>query len=290
MIKYLQLFRINNWIKNLLVLSPLLFSFNIFHLNEVINTIVAFVAFCFISSSIYIFNDISDIEKDKVHPRKKYRPLPSGNISRKKAIILALILFFASFAVSFYISIIFLLVILTYFLLNTLYNYQLKKYPIIEAFTISINFLLRILAGSVAIQVIPTEWIMFVTFFLATMLTFIKRKSELMILDEKSVEHRKVLKYYTIQGLNQLIFISAALTLAGYVLYTISHPMFVYEKINWLFYSFIFVAFGIFRFIHISESNEFDKEGDPTTLLLKDKYLQVTVVLWSIYLIWVMYF
>lgn len=290
MSNFFQLLRINNWIKNLLVLAPLIFSLNIFHITKVIQSLEAFAAFCLISSAIYIFNDILDIEKDKIHPRKKYRPLASGKISILRAFIIALVLTALSLSVSWFLSFNFTLVIFSYLVLNSLYNIKLKTVPLIEAFIIAINFLIRIIAGSVAISVIPTEWIVFVTFFLATMLTFIKRKSEIKVLESKSGEHRSVLKHYNLQTINQLIFISATLTLAGYVLYTINHPLFQNETINWLFYSFIFVAFGLFRFILISDSEQLEKEGDPTILILKDRYLQLTILLWILYVIWAIYF
>ena len=191
--------------------------------------------------------------------------------------------------VSFLLPVAFRLTLLSYFVLNLAYNFGLKNVNLIESVTLAINFVMRVLAGCYAIAVVPSHWILVITFFLALFLTLIKRKSELKILQEKAILHRKVLKNYTIDLLNKLIYICATITLTAYMLYTFDTKVMSIFGTDKLIYSTIFVVIGIFRFIQLSENNEYNDEGDPTTLLLKDIFSQIIFGLWVAYIILIIY-
>ncbi len=276
--------RIKQWIKNLLIFAPLLFSFNLFNKSDLLNSIYTFFSYSFLASFVYIINDIKDIEADKMHPVKKNRPLASGKISVINGYILAL----GCLVVAIILSLIIhktglYLILLGYLTLNIFYAYILKHISIVDCISIAIGFELRIVAGCVAIGVVASDFIMVVTFFLALLLAFIKRKGEIQALSENSSKHRKVLSYYTVALLDKFIFASATLTIIGYLFYTIDDNILKLVGNDYLKYSIVFVVYGIFRFIQLSDIDIYEKEGDPTTLIYKDRAIQLSILLWVIY-------
>ncbi len=286
----LKLIRLSNWLKNIFVLFPLVFSLQLFVLQSVVTAIIASVAFCFMGSAIYVLNDLLDIEKDKLHPRKKHRPLPSGKIKKQLAIFIMVVCVCCSAGLAYFLPLSFQLILLGYFVLNISYNFILKQINIIESITLGVNFVLRVLAGCYAIAVVPSHWILVITFFVALFLTFIKRKSELKIIQQNAGEHRKVLKNYSLELLNRFVYICATITLTAYMLYTIDEKVIAQFNTDLLIYSTVFVVTGLFRFIQLSESNKYHDEGDPTTLLLKDTFAQITFIAWLVYMVVVIYF
>ncbi len=283
--------RVKQWIKNVLIFAPILFSFNLFHKLDVINSLLTFFAFSFLASFIYVVNDIKDVEADKIHPTKKNRPIAAGKISIQWAYLLAIIMFAFSTALSVIVHKDELYIILaSYLIVNLLYALYLKHISIIDCLSIAIGFELRILAGCAAIGVKASDFILVVTFFLALVLAFLKRKGELQSLKkEESNKHRKVLSNYTVALLDKFIFASATLTLIGYLFYTIDDH--VVEQIgnDYLKYSIVFVLYGLFRFIQLSEIDIYNKEGDPTTLIYKDRGLQLAILCWMIYVTFCLY-
>lgn len=286
----LKLIRISNWMKNIFVLFPLVFSLQLFVLRSVITAIIATAAFCLMGSAIYVLNDLLDIEKDKLHPRKKHRPLPSGKVKKQLAVFIMVACVICSTGLAFLLPLPFQVILLGYLVLNIGYNFFLKQVNIIESITLAINFVLRVLAGCYAIAVVPSHWILVITFFVALFLTFIKRKSELKIIKQNAGEHRRVLKNYSLVLLDRFVYICATITLTAYMLYTIDKKVIAQFNTDSLIYSTVFVVVGLFRFIQLSESNKYDNEGDPTTLLLKDTFAQITFLAWLVYMIMVIYF
>lgn len=286
---FARLLRINNWIKNIFVLFPLVFSLKLLDIISLIHAVLALATFCVISSVIYILNDLKDIEKDKLHPRKKNRPIASGKVSNVSAFITIGLLLFIAIVLLFFLPSNVSFTLITYAILNLAYIYYLKKVFLLDSFIIALNFILRILVGCFAINVVPSNWILVVTFFIALLLTFIKRKSELLIMKEHATKHREVLKFYTVQTLDSYIYICSTATITAYILYTIDTGVIETFGTNKLLYSAIFVIVGIFRFLYLSNSNTYNSEGDPTSLLIKDRYLQVTFFLWALYIIILIY-
>ena len=290
MVNYLKLIRISNWLKNLFVISPLVFSLKLTSPGPVVHSLIAFFVFSFTASGFYIYNDLIDLHKDLLHPRKKERPLASGIISKNIAVVIMILFFVAGIAGLFFLPIPFTYILASYVVLSILYNMFLKEVNLLETVVLAVFFVIRVLAGCFAITVVPSHWILSITFFLALFLVFIKRKSEIIMLGQAAEEHRKVLKNYSMVLLDRFIYITAAITLTSYMLYTINESVVQIFGSDILIYSTVFVVLGLFRFIQLSESGTYQYEGDPTTLLLKDRFLQVVVLCWAMYVVAVLYF
>ena len=247
--------------------------------------------FSLISSFVYINNDIKDAEEDALHPRKKFRPIAAGLISKKRAFLIGIGLLILAFCLLVIdkLPLAFLGIVLTYLILNILYSFWLKTLPLVELFIVAINFVLRVLAGCAIIAVKPSHWILVVTFFLALLMVVVKRKSEITQLQGNAENHRAVLKAYSVGFLNTLTYIAATITITAYLLYSIDPDVVKALGTDWLMYSSLFVLMGVIRFIQISEQGLYEGEGDPTTLLFKDRFLQGTVCCWILYLIGIIY-
>ncbi len=286
-----DLMRVKSWVKNGFLFLPLVFSLNLMQVSLVVQSLLAFVVFSLSCSFIYIINDWADAEKDTLHPRKKNRPIPSGRIPKNQALLIALLLL-ALAVVLYYLAhlpLAFGSITLVYIVLNLAYSFVLKSINIIEFFVVAINFVFRVLAGCYVISVNPTSWILVVSFFLALFLILIKRKSELVVLKDQAKEHRKVLQHYTVALLDKFIFIVATITVMAYLLYTMDTKVQSALHTDKMLYTSLFVVLGIFRFIQLSQSQEFEGEGDPTTLLFKDRFTQINLLLWMASLIALLY-
>lgn len=276
----LKLIRIKSWVKNGFLILPLIFSLNLFKEGLLLTEVIGFFSFSFCCSFIYILNDIVDIKADKLHPRKKLRPLPAEKISKSNALIIGLILLSIGLFASYNLTTEFFIVVSTYVLLNICYSLLLKKINILEFLVVAINFVLRVLAGCFLIKVDPSGWILVVTFFLALFLILTKRKSEIIQLGNKAVEHREVLKHYTAAFLDKLILISGTITLCAYLLYSIDPEVIKAIESKNLIFTSVFVVVGLFRYIQLNSSSQYKGEGDPTTLLFKDPFTQLNILLW----------
>ena len=288
---YFELLRIKSWVKNGFLFLPLLFALKLLELDLFLSVVIAFFSFSFCSSFIYIINDVLDAQADALHPRKKNRPIPSGKISSQLALMIGLGCLAVSFGLvfSFVISVFFSYIILCYLFLNIAYVLVLKNIHLIELFVVAINFVLRVLAGCFVINVAPSNWILVVTFFLSLLLVLVKRRAELVVLGTNAAAHRKVLKYYSEGFLDKLILIAATITITAYILYSIDPKVTFLLKTNSLIYTSVFVVIGVFRFVQLSEGKEFEGEGDPTTLLFKDRFTQLILLAWLISLFLLLY-
>ena len=275
-----KLIRVKSWVKNGFLILPLIFSLNLFKEGVLITEIIGFFSFSFCCSFIYILNDIIDINADQLHPRKKLRPLPAGKISKTNAQIIGLVLLSTGLVSSFYLSQDFFIVVSAYVLLNICYSVILKEINILEFLVVAINFVLRVLAGCFLIKVEPSGWILVVTFFLALFLIITKRKSEIIQLGDQAANHRKVLKHYTADFLDKLILISGTITLCAYLLYSIDPEVIKAIESKNLIFTSVFVVIGLFRYIQLNSSSLYEGEGDPTTLLFKDPFTQLNILLW----------
>ena len=288
---YFELLRIKSWVKNGFLFLPLVFALKLLEQDLFISVVIAFFSFSFCSSFIYIINDVLDAKADALHPRKKNRPIPSGKISSRLALMIGFGCLAVSFGLvfSFAISVFFSYVLLCYLFLNVAYVLVLKNIHLIELFVVAINFVLRVLAGCFVINVAPSNWILVVTFFLSLLLVLVKRRAELVVLGTNAAAHRKVLKYYSEGFLDKLILIAATITITAYILYSIDPKVTFLLKTNSLIYTSVFVVIGVFRFVQLSEGKEFEGEGDPTTLLFKDRFTQLVLLAWLISLFLLLY-
>ncbi len=286
---YLSLLRVQSWIKNLFLLAPLVFSFNLFNTSLFLPITLAFFAFSLLSSTVYIINDILDIQQDQLHPRKKNRPIASEKISKQQAWLIAVITLTISIAINVYLNNkLFSIALLSYLLINMAYVFKLKHISLVDCFSIASGFVIRVLAGCYAIQVAPSDWIVVVTFFLALFLAFGKRKSELVLLEKGAQNHRSALTGYSLSMLDVFIYISAAICITAYLMYTLTSTSFPAHLHQPLKYSAFFVVFGLFRYIQLIDSTR-AVDGDPTTLVYNDRLLQLTILAWIAFAAFVIY-
>lgn len=279
MLKYLQLVRVHQWIKNIFVFVPLLFSLHLFDKEYLLKTFFAFLIFCLASSAIYVINDLVDIEADRNHPVKKTRPLPSGRVSGQTAIILASLLLVILFWLLFYFNYEFILLVFAFVVLNMLYSFWLKNVVILDVFSIAAGFALRVLAGAFVIQVPVSSWLLLTTMFISLFLGVMKRHSELTILAESTgVQSRKVLAKYSHNFADQMATVAAAGVIICYALYTVSSRTVSVFGTEGLIYTTPFVVFGIFRYMFLEYMN--NKGENTTRIIATDIPMILTVILY----------
>jgi len=271
----LKLLRVHHWTKNLLVFIPLFFAGELTQPSIIVLTL-GFITFCMVSSSIYIFNDYMDRSADKMDANKRYRPLASGSVSVKKALIIAVILLFGTVTLLFQLPQLFSVIIGGYFILNILYSTWLKHVPIVDVIIIAIGFLLRIFGGGILGGVLLSKWIILLTFFVALLIAFAKRRSELLSPD--AVKVRPALKGYTLKFTDLIITLLSSVSLIFYVMYTIDPEVTNRLNSSYVFLTVIFVLFGFLRYLQQVFVN--NNAGAPADLLIKDHWLKVIILMW----------
>lgn len=276
MLIYLKVLRIKHWIKNLFLFAAPFFGGVLFTNKILYSGIPAFIAISLCASSVYIFNDIRDIERDRLHPKKSKRPIASGQVSKTSAYILFFSLFLISLMLSFRIEIHFFYLVTLYFLIQIGYSVYFKTIPILDIFCIASGFVIRVLAGGAVFNVEVSRWLLLTMFMISLVLATGKRLAEVSLLSEKITEHRQSLNSYSISTLNEILLISSAAALIAYSLYTV-------EQFHKLIYTIPVVTFGLFRYLMISKQGM----GDPTEAMTKDRWLALTVTIW-ILLVWAM--
>ncbi len=285
---YFRLLRIPQWIKNGFVFVPIIFAKQVFDFNNLRVVLLAFISFCLVSSAVYAINDLFDIELDKLHPTKKFRPIPSGKTSKSEAIITIALLFLIVCIFCSLLNIKFILALAAYVILNIAYTIFLKHIVIIDIISIASGFMLRVLAGAFVISVYVSSWLILTTLFISLFLAIMKRRSELNlnILEDNGLT-RKVLSEYTIDFTEQMASISAAGVIICYALYSVSERTIVNVKSENLVFTTIFVVFGIFRFMYLVYKRS--KGENATEIMLTDwpmiinLFIYVVVVLLIVY-------
>ena len=282
---WVRLVRPAQWIKNLFVLAPLLFSGRATESDAVVAALQALVAFCLLASAVYAFNDVADRESDRSHPTKRNRPVASGRISTRSALGLSAGLILLGLGLAWLVTPRLALIAAGYLVLNLFYSVWLKHLVILDVFAIAAFFLLRLLGGSAAIGVQPSIWLLICGGLLALYLGFAKRRQELVLLGGDSASHRKVLGDYGPAFLDQMSVVLLAVTVVSYIMYTLS-PERVAASGYRLTYSLVFVLYGVFRYLFLVHQRG---GGSPTETLLTDRSLIIAVLLWSGYCGWVVY-
>jgi 4-hydroxybenzoate polyprenyltransferase len=277
---YVRALRSYQWSKNVLLFAALIFAQEFFHLDKLLISVLAFVAFCLAASATYIFNDLRDIEKDRAHPKKRNRPLASGALSIPAAWVMIVTLFITSVLIGAYVGIPFLLALLSYIGLTLAYTLFLKNVPLVDVMVIALGFVIRAIAGAVAIDVIFSNWLIVCTLFLALFLGLSKRRAEITLLDEDARSHREVLFHYSVHYLDQLILIVAGGAIITYTIYTCSPEVVDRFDTDKLYMTLPFVVYGVFRYLYLVHHKT--GGGDPSRTLITDWPLGVTVVLWAI--------
>ena len=277
---YIQLIRPKHWAKNLFLFVPPFFAGKFFELDKIGLLTGGFVAFSFLASSIYIITDYRDIEDYKKHPEKRKRPLASGSVNKNVAIILSCVLTIAGAVIAYLLdsSGKFLFIAGLYYLLNLSYSFGLKNIAIVDILILAAGFVLRVKAGAQLAAVSTTEWFIIMTFLLALFLAIAKRRDDVLLKMNTGSDMRKSIKGYSLDFLNTLLGLFCAILIVSYVNYTISPAAF--EKFGHrLYYTALFVIAALMRYLQITFIH--NKAGSPTDVLYKDRFIQVTLVLWA---------
>lgn len=280
--------RPKQWIKNLFIFLPLIFGKKLFVFPVNLYSVIAFLLFSIMAGVVYLINDILDLEKDRLHPIKRLRPIASGKVSKAQAQNAAFILGILSVVFSFMLNIYFGWVVIVYFIFNLIYTKILKEVVIIDVFCIGGFFLLRIIAGSAVTEVELSHWIIIMTVLLALFLGFNKRRQELKLLKTKLVSHRQVLTRYNVYFIDRMVTVITASIVVVYMLYTIDARTVNEFGTKNLMYTIPFVYYGVFRYLYLIQ--KLYKDGDPTRILLSDGKIQLNLALWIIACILVIYF
>ncbi len=275
-----SILRMHHWVKNTFVIAPLIFSISYKNATSCINSLLAFVSFSLISSAVYIINDIFDIEADRQHPLKRHRPLASGRMLAKEAFVLCVVLVLMSLLIGYKLGGWFTIYVFGYFIMNILYSVRLKHIAVIDVMIIAAGFELRIIAGSVAISVVPSHWLLLCTVMLAMFLGFTKRRTELIRISTSQDQGRKVLKDYSAKFLDQVIAMITAVTLVCYSLYAVDAKTISQFNTQGMLLTVPFVMYGLFRYIYIIYYLE--EQEDPSQILYKDWPLIINIILWLI--------
>ncbi len=279
-IPIIKILRVYQWSKNLLVFAAVVFAGELIDTPALIKSIIAFLSFCFSASSAYILNDIIDAEKDRLHPEKSQRPIPRGDISIPSAIILITILGICSIVLALYLGVKFLLILLVYVFLTVSYSLIWKGIFLLDVLALAMGFVVRAIAGAVAINVVFSNWLIVCTLFLALFLGLAKRRSELLLLKEDAENHRSVLIYYTKEYLDQLLLIVAGGAIITYTIYTCSPEVVKRLGTDKLYLGLPFVIYGLFRYLYLVH---YKNEGsDPSKVLISDFPILLCVFLWIV--------
>jgi 4-hydroxybenzoate polyprenyltransferase len=279
--------RPQQWTKNFVVFAGLIFSQNLGNSHLILKTVLGFILFCLLSSSVYIFNDLMDVESDRRHPSKRNRPIASGKIRIPTAVLIMVLLAVLALGLSAWLSPVFAVTALAYFLLNLLYSVYLKNVVIIDVMCIAAGFVIRAVAGAVLIGVAISAWLIVCTTLLALFLGFGKRRHELVLLENQATDHRKSLSEYSPYFLDQMISVVTASTVIAYAFYTLSPEVETKLGTQHMDLTIPFVLYGVFRYLYLIHQKE--GGGSPTRMLLTDKPILVNIILWLAAVILIVY-
>ena len=288
MIKLLiKAMRPKQWIKNLLIYAALVFDQQLFQLEPFLRTTAGLISFCLGASAIYLINDLVDLVQDKLHPIKKNRPLASGRLEARIAKVTIVILLIISISIGISLSPGFIAVLLTYLVLTLLYTFKLKHIPIIDVLVLATGYVLRVTAGVTLITVARfSPWMYMCVTLLALFMGLGKRRAEMVLMAQNANSSRRVLDSYTIPFVDQLIAIVSSTTIIAYALYTFSAENLPDNHLMML--TIPFVIYGIFRYLYLIHVE--NKGGAPEELVLTDKALMATGILWGLSVIVILYF
>ncbi len=283
MIKLLDLLRLmrpHQWVKNVFVFTGLLFGHVWHDPNLVMQVVMAFTAFCLVSSTVYVFNDLVDLDQDRLHPKKCLRPLAAGRVGKSASIMLAVLLGVLGFGLACAASSKVLFILLGYALMNLAYSLWLKHVVILDVFIIATGFMLRILAGTLGVGIPPSQWLLLCGLMVALFLGFSKRRAEIIALTEDKATHRKVLEHYSPVLLDKMIGITASGMIMSYSLYTMNADTIRIHGTANLTYTVPLVMYGVFRYIYLLHHQRWG--GDPAHDLLRDPHLFIVAGVWLV--------
>lgn len=282
-----KLARPHQYTKNLFIFIPAFFAFQLTEPGLLLNAFIAFIAFSVLASAVYVFNDWIDRFEDAQHPEKCNRPIASGRIKAPTAFIFLGLLLFAGIIAALSLSFEVFSLVLTYLVLNLAYTLKLKHIAIIDIVIIATGFVIRLFVGAEATEVELSHWIIVMTFLLALFLSLAKRRDDVLIYLNTNQKMRKVIDGYNLKFLDSTMMMTASITIVAYILWSISPEMAQRLKTDNLYLSAIFVLLGILRYMQIALVEE--KSGNPSKVLLRDRFIQLTLIGWVSVFIWVLY-
>ncbi len=288
--KYIRLIRPSHWVKNMFVFMPLFFGHQLLNIPLLLNAMVMCVSFSFIASAVYCLNDIIDVEADRRHPVKCKRPIASGDVSVPMAYLMMLILIAMSISVLFLSSVGVvsgICVIVAYLLMEIAYCLKLKRYAIIDVCMLSLGFVLRIIAGGVVTDIVISHWLVMMTFLLTLFLGIAKRRDDVLKMMSTGIAPRHNTKRYNLTFVNNAITITASVMLVCYIMYTVSPEVTENFHTRYLYLTSIFVLIGLLRYMQLAVVDE--KTGDPTKILLHDRFTQLVVAAWGLTFLLIIY-
>lgn len=276
----IQLLRPAQWSKNAILFGAILFSKHLFDPTALLRVAGGFASFCLVASAAYVMNDLRDADRDRRHPQKRYRPIPSGRVAPTAALVMGLATGGAGLALAGALGSRFLLLVLFYLAWQVAYTFLMKEVVILDVMALATGFVVRAVAGGIVINVPVSPWLVICTFLLALFMGFAKRRHEVILLDASAADHRRSLREYSPYFLDQMISVVTASTVVAYAIYTVSPE--VREKLGteYLYLTIPFVLFGIFRYLYLVHQKE--EGGNPTQLMLTDLPLIADVLLWGL--------
>ena len=283
----LTIIRPKQYIKNIFILLPLFFAGQFTNTVLLSSALTAFVAFSLSASAMYILNDYKDIKEDRKHPKKRFRPLASGLISKNVALSLMFILLIIGFTLMAIVSLKALVILSLYVILNIGYSLKFKRIALLDVTIIAIGFVLRLFIGSFAYEISLKIWIVIMTFLLALFLALAKRRDDVMIFIKSGNKVRKSVDGYNLQLIDGTMMVMSAVVIVAYLLYTTSKEIIEKFQSENLYLTAVFVIFGVMRYLQITfvERNS----GSPTETIFQDKIMQINLLLWILSFVWLIY-
>jgi len=276
----INLIRVKQWVKNLFVFVPSFFAGSLFTATHLWDLVLGALAFSLVASSIYIVNDYQDRHVDRLHPKKRFRPIAAGEINGFTAWILVVIFASSGILVAAATNTIFMALLLIYFAINLAYSFGLKNVPIIDLFIVSSGFLIRTYGGGVLADVEVSHWLSLMILLLSLFLIVAKRRDDLIIQVKTGEIVRKSSRAYNLEFINSCLTLVSAVMVVAYIMYTVSPEVTERFDSNYLFITTIFVIAGVMRYLQITFVEK--RSGSPTTVLFKDKFILITIASWII--------
>lgn len=280
MTQFVKLLRPKDWAKNAFLFIPLFFSREFFNVQKLSLLLIGFFAFSFVASAVYILNDYRDIEDDRKHPKKSKRPLASGAISKPTALVVMGLLLIAGFGLSYFADyrLRFTGLLGFYFLMNVAYSFGAKNISILDIMIVAAGFVIRVKAGGIIAHVNLSLWLNLMIFLLSLFMAIAKRRDDILLKIETGADMRKSIKGYNLEFLNTMLGLFSAIIIVTYIMYCVSPYTIANLGTYQLYYTSIFVIAGLMRYLQITLV--LNKAGSPTDILYKDRFLQITILLW----------
>lgn len=283
---FLHLIRIEHWVKNLFLFIPAFFGAKLLAPGVLLRAIAGFIAFSLVASAVYVLNDLVDAKQDRNHPDKSRRPIASGAISSRQAMIILAVLLISGSLLAGYLSEVMLLITLIYFFNNLLYSFYLKHIALVDISLIGIGFLLRVYAGGEVTGVAVSQWLTVMTFLLALILGLAKRRGEYLIATEGQV-FRKALEGYNLPFLDMSMVVCSTVAVVAYLMYCFSPEVTQRIGNEKIYYTAFFVVLGVLRYLQLTLV--FNKTESPTRALLRDGFLKIILLAWISAFVWLLY-